>query len=263
MTTSHNNNLEKYTRFRAGEAASWGLLRDDTVYPIEGDLLGQHTVSGTGLPLEEAKRLAPATPPKILCVGLNFRDHIGGRPEPTKPELFYKPTTSLQDPGGPIILPEGVEEVHHEGELVLVIGKRLRNGDEKEAAAAIWGVTCGNDVSERNWQMGPRRDVQWWRAKGCDTFGPLGPVLVRGLNYNDLLLTTRLNGATVQQARTSEMIFSCTQVVSFVSQHLTLEPGDLVWMGTPGQTQPMRAGDVVEVEIEGVGILRNTVLNSK
>ena len=255
--------IEKYVRFRTAKGAAWGLLRDDQIFAVKGELLGKHTFSRTGVPLKKAKLLAPAVPPKILCVGLNFRDHIGGRPEPTKPELFYKPITSLQDPGGPIVLPAGTDEVHHEGELVLVIGKTLRKADEKHAAAAIWGVTCGNDVSERNWQMGPKRDVQWWRAKGSDTFSPLGPVLVRGLNYNDLLLTTRLNGAIVQEARTSEMIFNCAQVVSFVSQYVTLTPGDLVWMGTPGQTQPMHAGDSVEVEIEGIGTLRNSIQAGK
>ncbi len=123
-------------------------------------------------------------------------------------------------------------------------------------AQYIFGVTCGNDVSARDWQ---KTDLQWWRAKGCDTFSPFGPAIAEGLPYHDLLLTTRLNGEVKQQQRTSDLIFSVDQIVSFISQHVTLLPGDLIYTGTPGATSPMKPGDVVEVEIEGIGILRNGV----
>jgi 2-keto-4-pentenoate hydratase/2-oxohepta-3-ene-1,7-dioic acid hydratase in catechol pathway len=163
----------------------------------------------------------------------------------------------LQDPEGPIVVPSDSTDLHFEGELVLVIGKRLRHASKTEAADGIFGVTCGNDVSERNWQRGPDKDVQWWRAKGCDTFTPIGPAIVTGLNYGNLRLRTRLNGEVVQDQSTADLIFDCATVVSFISRYITLEPGDIVFTGTPGQTQAMKSGDVVEVEIEGVGVLRN------
>jgi 2-keto-4-pentenoate hydratase/2-oxohepta-3-ene-1,7-dioic acid hydratase in catechol pathway len=142
---------------------------------------------------------------------------------------------------------------------VVVIGRTVRNASREEAAAAVFGVTCGNDVSDRNWQRGAGKDVQWWRAKGCDTFAPLGPVVVTGLDYSNLLLTTRLNGEVVQQQRTSDLIFDVPTVIAFVSRYLTLNQGDVIYTGTPGNTSRMQAGDVVEVEIERIGALRNPI----
>jgi 2-keto-4-pentenoate hydratase/2-oxohepta-3-ene-1,7-dioic acid hydratase in catechol pathway len=250
---------QRYVRFQTPSGSAHGLIRDEKVYRISGDLLGSHSVAKAGTPLKKMKLLAPIVPTKILCVGLNYRSHIGGRREPANPEIFLKPNTSLQNPGGPIILPPTSTDVHYEGELVLVMGRKLFQADEKKARAAIWGVTCGDDVSERAWQMGENRDLQWWRAKGSDTFAPIGPEIVRGVNFDDVLLTTRLNGQVVQQARTSDLIFSCARIVSFISQFVTVEPGDIVFTGTPGSTQRMKDGDVVEVEIEGVGVLSNPV----
>jgi 2-keto-4-pentenoate hydratase/2-oxohepta-3-ene-1,7-dioic acid hydratase in catechol pathway len=140
-----------------------------------------------------------------------------------------------------------------------VIGKRATRIPVEEARAAILGVTCGNDVSERDWQGGAAKDLQWWRAKGADTFAPLGPCVVTGLDYSNLLLTTRLNGQVVQQQYTSDLLFDIPAVVSFISQWVTLEPGDLIFTGTPGSTSKLNPGDVVEVEIEGIGVLRNPV----
>src|SRR6202042_1059468 len=148
------------------------------------------------------------------------------------------------------------EDVHFEGELVVVIGTTVRHASREQAATSIFGITCGNDVSDRNWQRGPGKDVQYWRAKGCDTFAPLGPVIVTELDYADLLLTTRLNGRVVQQQRTSDLIFDVPTVISFISRYVTLAPGDVIYTGTPGSTGRMKPGDVVEVEIEGIGILR-------
>jgi len=174
--------------------------------------------------------------------------------------MFYKPTSSLQYPDGPIALPPDAEDVHYEGELVVVIGKTIRRATPDEAVAAVFGVTCGNDVSDRNWQRGPGKDVQYWRAKGCDTFAPLGPWIVTGLDYSDLMLITRVNGEIAQEQRTSDFIFDVPTVISFVSRYVTLVPGDLIYTGTPGNTRRMQPGDVVEVEIEGIGTLRNPVV---
>jgi 2-keto-4-pentenoate hydratase/2-oxohepta-3-ene-1,7-dioic acid hydratase in catechol pathway len=143
---------------------------------------------------------------------------------------------------------------------VIVIGKRLRNGNRQQATDAIFGVTCGNDVSERDWQNGPQKDLQWWRAKGADTFGPVGPYVVRGVNYSNLLLQTRLNGEVVQKQSTSDLLFDCPTMVEFASRYVTLEPGDIIFTGTPQTKKKMTRGETVEVDIEGIGVLRNKVV---
>jgi 2-keto-4-pentenoate hydratase/2-oxohepta-3-ene-1,7-dioic acid hydratase in catechol pathway len=146
--------------------------------------------------------------------------------------------------------------VHYEGELVVVIGKTAKNVSVEDASDYIFGVTAGNDVSERDWQ---RDDLQWLRAKGSDTFGPVGPVLVSGLDYNDLRVETRLNGEVRQAESTADLIFDIDTIVSYVSRYVTLCPGDIIFTGTPGSTRAMQPGDVVEIEVQGVGVLRNTV----
>jgi 2-keto-4-pentenoate hydratase/2-oxohepta-3-ene-1,7-dioic acid hydratase in catechol pathway len=234
-------------------------LEADGVRKISGPLFGEHKMDSRKLPLGEVKLLAPIEPPKIFAVGLNYRSHLGSRPAPTRPEIFYKPITSLQDPEGPIVIPKGAANVHYEGELVVVIGKGLANVSAEQARAGIFGVTCGNDVSERDWQGGAEKDLQWWRAKGADTFAPLGPAVVRGIDYGKLKLQTRLNGEVVQEQLTSDLLFDCPAIVSWISRYVTLTPGDLIYTGTPGSTRKMKPGDVVEIEIEGIGILRNPV----
>ena len=170
----------------------------------------------------------------------------------------------LQSPDGPITIPPDAQNVHYEGELVLVIGRRTRHASPEEAAQSIFGVTCGNDVSERDWQNGSLelKDLQWWRAKGSDTFGPLGPAIVTGIDFSNLLLTTRLNGETVQRQFTSDLLFPAPEIVSYISRWVTLEPGDMIYTGTPGSTKKMNPGNMVEVEIEGIGVLRNKVVAS-
>jgi 2-keto-4-pentenoate hydratase/2-oxohepta-3-ene-1,7-dioic acid hydratase in catechol pathway len=190
---------------------------------------------------------------------LNYKSHLGSRTPPSVPELFYKPITCLQNPEEPIVIPSDSKNTHYEGELVLVIGKRIRNASPEQARDAIFGVTCGNDVSERDWQGGASKDLQWWRAKGADTFGPAGPAIVRGLDYGKLMLRTRLNGNVVQEQSTSDLLFDAPAIVSFASRYVTLTPGDLIYTGTPGSTRAMKDGDVVEVDIEGIGVLRNPV----
>jgi len=251
-----------YARFEHNGKKSYGSVADGRIEELHGGLLAPPRFTGRHFALDEVKLLAPCEPPKILAVGQNYVSHLGERKTPKNPEMFYKPITSLQDPGGPIELPADAEDAHYEGELVVVIGKTVRNATREQAAAAVFGVTCGNDVSERNWQRGAGKDVQWWRAKGCDTFAPLGPVIVTDLNYSDLLLTTRRNGEVVQQQRTSDLIFDVLTVICFVSRYLTLTPGDIIYTGTPGNTRSMQPGDVMEVEIEGIGTLRNPVVRS-
>jgi 2-keto-4-pentenoate hydratase/2-oxohepta-3-ene-1,7-dioic acid hydratase in catechol pathway len=207
----------------------------------------------------ETAGLPHCAPSKILGVGLNYRSHLGGRELPPTPELFYKPPSALIASGESIVIPRDASDVHFEGELVVVIGRRVRNAPREEAAAAIFGVTCGNDVSDRGWQRGPQKDLQWWRAKGCDTFAPLGPAIVTGLDYGNLMLETRVNGKMAQRESTADLVHDCPSIVSWASRWVTLLPGDLIYTGTPGNTFALKPGDVVEVEIEGIGVLRNPV----
>ncbi|HYZ83328.1 MAG TPA: fumarylacetoacetate hydrolase family protein [Bryobacteraceae bacterium] len=253
--------ITRYVRFKRGSAASYGILQDDTIQPIRGDLFGDVRPAGTSrFKLSDVTLLYPIVPPKVLAVGLNYKSHIGTRVAPANPELFFKPTSCLTGPGQPIVIPSDSQNTHYEGELVIVIGKPASRVTRDQARDAIFGVTCGNDVSERDWQNGPKKDLQWWRAKGADTFGPCGPCIVRGVDYGNLMLRTRLNGDVVQEQSTSDLLFDCPSIVSFASRYVALAPGDLIYTGTPGSTKKMKPGDVVEVEIEGVGTLRNPVV---
>ena len=252
--------VTRYVRFRRDRTTAYGILDGDTIRELEGRPFGAHKETGTKHKLAEVKLLFPCQAPKVLAVGLNYKSHIGNRTPPANPELFYKPVSALQNPEDPIVIPRGAKNVHYEGELVIVIGKRARQVTVEQAREVIFGVACGNDVSERDWQNGPQKDMQWWRAKGSDTFAPLGPCIARGLNYSKLLLQTRLNGKVVQKQFTSDLLFDCPAIVSFASQYVTLVPGDVIYTGTPGATTAMKPGDVVEVEIEGIGVLRNRVV---
>lgn len=247
----------RYVRFRRGQTIAYGVLEGEMIREIRGDLFGEHRETGARHKLSAVKLLCPCTPSKVLAVGLNYRSHLGQQKPPSKPELFFKPITCLTNPGDPIVIPPDARNVHYEGELVVVIGRRARNVTEAQAREVIFGVTCGNDVSERDWQ---KDDLQWWRAKGTDTFGPLGPAIARGIDYSKLDLQTRINGQVVQKQNTADLLFDCHAIVSFASRYVTLEPGDVIYTGTPGTTRAMKPGDVVEVEITGIGVLRNPVV---
>jgi 2-keto-4-pentenoate hydratase/2-oxohepta-3-ene-1,7-dioic acid hydratase in catechol pathway len=251
--------MKKLVRFQHAQTTAYGVVDGETVQPIAGDLFGSQQPSGAALPLSDVKLLFPVKATKIFAVGLNYKSHLGSRPAPAQPEIFYKPITALQNPGDPIVTPPQSKNMHFEGEMVAVMGKRCSRISVDEARGAVLGVTCGNDVSERDWQGGPAKDLQWWRAKGADTFAPLGPWVVTGIDYSKLLLITRVNGNVVQQQYTSDLLFDVPAVVSYISQWVTLEPGDLIYTGTPGSTSKLNPGDVVEIEIEGIGVLRNPV----
>ena len=250
--------VTRYVRYSVGAGApAYGLLEGTTIRELSGDLFGSPRPTGRSVALSDAKLLAPVVPSKVIAVGLNYRSHLGTAQPAAYPGLFAKMPTSIVGPDAEIVIPAGATNVHYEGELVVVIGRRAKNVSVADAGQYIFGVTAGNDVSERNWQQA---DLQWFRAKAADTFGPLGPILVKGLNYNDLLLRTRLNGQVVQEQRTSDLLFNVHTIVSYISQFMTLEPGDVIYTGTPGTTRAMKNGDTVEVEIEGVGVLKNKVV---
>jgi 2-keto-4-pentenoate hydratase/2-oxohepta-3-ene-1,7-dioic acid hydratase in catechol pathway len=259
-STGLTQSVTKYVRYSHGGATSFGILEGDAIRELRGDLFANPKPTGRRLKLAEVQLLAPVEPSKVIAVGLNYKTHIGDRPAAEYPGLFAKLPTSIIATRADIVLPADAKNVHYEGEMVLVIGKRAKNVPLEDAKSYVFGVTAGNDVSERDWQ---KADLQWFRAKGSDTFGPLGPAIATGLNVDDLLLQTRLNGETVQSQRTSDLIFPVAQIVSYVSRYVTLLPGDIIYTGTPGTTRPMKPGDVVEVELEGVGVLRNTVAQGK
>ena len=213
------------------------------------------------LPLEGAKLLSPSDASKIVCVGQNYRKHAAemGKPIPEEPLIFMKPPSALNGAGRAIVLPPASQEVHYEAELALVIGERLSRVSEAEAFKGIFAVSCFNDVTARDIQ---KREIQHTRAKSYDTFACCGPWMVRGLSPNDLRVQARVNGETKQDGRTSDMIFSPAKLVSFISHVMTLMPGDLISTGTPSGVGPLKAGDVVEVEVEGIGTLSNPVERS-
>ena len=204
----------------------------------------------------------PCAPTKIVGVGLNYRAHAleMGKPLPAEPLLFLKPPSAVVGSGTPIVLPRGYERIDFEGELGVVIGRRARDVPLASALDYVVGFTCALDITVRDLQ---KRDVQYTRAKGFDTFCPLGPVIARGLDPSRLRLVTRLNGAVRQDSSTADLIFPVPALVSFISAVMTLEPGDVISSGTPPGVGPLSPGDVVEVEIEGIGVLRNPVVGAQ
>lgn len=249
----------KIVRFRHHDRELYGVLEDDSVRPLEGVPLGARPASGAApIPLREVRLLAPVSPSKIVAIGVNYRDHAQemGRELPKEPMIFIKPSTAVIGPGDEIVYPPQTHNLHYEGELAIVIGKPARHVSENEARNFILGYTCMNDVTARDLQ---RQDVQFTRGKGFDTFAPLGPAIETELDPSDLALETRLNGEVRQKSRTSNLIFGCNFLVSFVSQVMTLLPGDVISTGTPSGVGPMKLGDTVEVEIEKIGCLRNAV----
>jgi len=220
----------KYVRYSQAGKASYGILEGETIQELKGSFFVGVERTGKSVKLADVKLLAPTEPSKVIAVGLNYKSHLEGDPAPAYPGLFLKLPTCIIAPEENIVFPPGAEDVHYEGEMVLVIGKKTSRVSKADAPDAIFGVTCGNDVSERRWQD---NDMQWFRGKACDTWGPLGPAIVTGLNYNDLLLQTHLNGEVRQKQRTNDLLFDVSTIVSYVSQYVTLFPGDVIFTGTP------------------------------
>ncbi len=254
----------RIARFTTGEDPRFGVVEDDVIAVVTGDpLFTPIQYTGERVPLDDARLLAPVIPrSKVLGVGRNYVEHAAemGNDVPAEPLVFLKPNTSVIGPGDPIVLPAQSREVHYEGELAIVIGRLCRDVPAERVHEVILGYTCANDVTARDLQRG---DGQWWRAKGFDTFCPLGPYLVTGLDLaqaGDLALTTRLDGEVVQQTRTAQMVFDITRLVTHISAAMTLLPGDVILTGTPAGVGPITAGQRVEVEIEGLGVLSNPVV---
>ncbi|MGL4513024.1 MAG: fumarylacetoacetate hydrolase family protein [Lacipirellulaceae bacterium] len=251
---------DRWLRFEHNGAATYGVVEQDGfVAVVEGEPWESPTKTGERVALSSVKPLVPTEPTNVLGGAFNFRSHLGERTAPTKPEFFWKPASCLIATGEAIALPSDATDAHYEAELVIVIGRRVEHATETEAAAAIFGYTCGNDVTERTWA---KTDVQWWRAKATRTFGTVGPEIVTGLDWSKLRVQGVHNDRVAQDEAASDLLFSPAQIVAFASRYVTLLPGDLIYTGSPGATQPLRAGDTFEVRIEGVGSLVNPVVTA-
>ncbi|MGI1677799.1 MAG: fumarylacetoacetate hydrolase family protein [Cellvibrionaceae bacterium] len=249
-----------YLRYEHNNKSSFGILIGDTIEELNGDILENPKPTGKKIKLNDVKILTPIEPSKVIAVGLNYKSHIGDRSPLEYPGLFTKFPTSLIAHEENIIAPKDSTNLHYEGEMVLVIGKKASKVSVEEAKDYVFGISIGNDVSERGWQ---RSDLQWFRAKGSDTFGPIGPYIVTGLDPDNLLLETRVNGEIRQSSNTDLLIFNVATIVSYISQFVTLLPGDIIYSGTPGTTKAIVPGDIVEISLEGVGVLRNGVVKEK
>jgi 2-keto-4-pentenoate hydratase/2-oxohepta-3-ene-1,7-dioic acid hydratase in catechol pathway len=250
----------RIARFSHNDVIRFGIVDEGELVVLEGDpMFAGYDTTGERVPLADVALLAPVIPrSKIVCVGRNYRDHAAemGNDVPTSPMLFFKPNTSVIGPGDAVVLPRHSDFVSYEGELAAVIGRIAKNVSADDALAHVFGYTIANDLTARDWQ---KSDGQWARAKGFDTSCPLGPAIETDFDVNgSAVITTRLNGEVRQQGPISDMIFSLAQIIEFASAAFTLLPGDVILTGTPAGVGQIAAGDTVEVEITGLGTLRNT-----
>jgi 2-keto-4-pentenoate hydratase/2-oxohepta-3-ene-1,7-dioic acid hydratase in catechol pathway len=247
-------------RFRFGDRIATGVseLGSDTIRVLRGTFFEDPVLTGEEVPFDDVRLLAPVLPSKLVCVGRNYAAHAAefGMEVPKEPLLFLKPSTSVIGPGDPIRLLPISRRVDHEGELAVVIGRIARNVKTEDAAKHILGYTCANDVTLRDLQ---RTDDQWARAKGFDGSCPLGPWIETDLDPTDVRVETRVNGDIRQTGQTSDMVFGVATLIEYVTSFMTLLPGDAILTGTPEGVGRLQPGDVVEVEVEGVGTLSNPV----
>lgn len=249
----------RFVRFSVGhEAPRYGWIYEDHVGPIEGEPFGEFRRLEAGMPMDRVKLHAPVKPGKIIAVGRNYADHAKERgvDVPEIPLIFLKPPSTVIGPGEAIILPPQSSHVDHEAELAVVIGKTGRWINPEKALDHVWGYTVANDVTARDLQQ---RDGQWTRGKGFDTFCPLGPWIDTEIDISDRLVRCRVNNEIRQVGSTRDMVFSVQQLITFISSVMTLDPGDVILTGTPAGIGPLKAGDVVDVEVEGIGLLSNPV----
>jgi 2-keto-4-pentenoate hydratase/2-oxohepta-3-ene-1,7-dioic acid hydratase in catechol pathway len=249
----------RFVRYQAKNTPhSYGWIREGAIGQITGDIFADYRRVESYTPLDQVTLLPPVTPGKIIGVGRNYREHAAeqGVEVPEIPLIFLKPPSSVIGPEGMIQIPPQSKEVVHEAELAVVMGRKARWIHSEDAFGAIFGFTLGNDVTARDLQ---RRDGQWSRAKGFDTFCCLGPWIETDLDAADAMVTCRVNGELRQMASTREMVFSIPQLVAYISSIMTLEPGDIILTGTPAGSGPLKPGDKVEVSVEGIGAMTNLV----
>lgn len=250
---------KEFVRFRNKSGnEQYGELLGGQIQPLNSAPWTGGTADGEPVRMSEVSILAPVIPSKIICVGLNYHAHVkasySADEAPEYPLLFMKPPSSIIGPGEDIVHPPQSERVDYEAELGVVIGKAGRNITEDQAEEHIFGYTCVNDVTARDLQ---KKDKQWTRAKGFDTFCPVGPKIVTEIDFSDILIEGVVNGEVIQSGRTSLMIFKIPYLINFISSVMTLQPGDLISTGTPAKIAPMKSGDEIEVRVEKIGSLKN------
>jgi len=249
----------RFVRFQSGkEEPKFGWINGDRVGPLTASPISEYRRLDAILPLDQVKLLAPILPSKIICVGRNYADHAReqGAEIPEYPTLFLKPPSAVIGPDENIVLPPQSQQVEHEAELAIIIGKRGRWISEDQAKRYIFGYTIANDVTARDLQS---RDGQWARAKGFDTFCPLGPWIETEIDVSDVLISCRVNGDLRQMTSSREMIFPIPHLITYISSVMTLEPGDVILTGTPAGVGILKSGDKVEISIDGLGTLTNSV----
>ena len=255
----------RWLKFTADEQTSWGIIEGDRVIAVSGDPFGEWQRTPRAHALADVKIELPLMPRTFYCVGLNYLKHLkeaadkrGEVPNvPDRPEIGYRAQNALIAHDEDVVIPAtATEKIHYEGELVVVIGKKAKHLSEADAMSCVFGYTIGNDVSERSWQ---KADRGLWRAKNADTFKPMGPWIVTGIDPRDMTTHVRVNGKTVHSFPTGNMLFSAAEVISDVSRYNTLSPKDVVWLGTDEVPESVKPGDVIEIEITGIGVLRNRV----
>jgi 2-keto-4-pentenoate hydratase/2-oxohepta-3-ene-1,7-dioic acid hydratase in catechol pathway len=248
----------RLVRFRFGDRIATGVVEGEAVRALAGTFFENPVPSGEDIPLDDVRLLAPILPSKVVCLGKNYAAHAAefGGEVPEEPLVFLKPSTSVSGPGDPIPLPPISNRVDYEGELAVVIGRIARNVRAEEAFRYILGYTCGNDVTLRDLQ---KKDDQWARAKGFDGSCPLGPWVETELDPIDVHLETRVNGEVRQSASTSDMVFGVATIIEFVTEFMTLLPGDVIMTGTPEGVGKLEPGDRVDIVIDGIGVLVNPV----
>ncbi len=256
----------RWTRFSHQDTIHYGIVQGDAVAVVDGTPFGANSRTGQVLPLASVKLLPPVIPGNFYAVGYNYAAHVGEANEfmpstqklPTRPEVGYRSNNALVGDGDNVVIPASSDGViQFEGELVAVIGKTAKHVREEDALDYVLGFTIGNDISERVWQAADRT---LWRSKNADTFKPMGPWIETDVKLDDLVTTVRLNGAQVSQFKTNSMIFGVARFIAEITKYMTMHPGDVLWMGAEAPTLDMRAGDHVEVEISGIGVLRNPIV---
>jgi 2-keto-4-pentenoate hydratase/2-oxohepta-3-ene-1,7-dioic acid hydratase in catechol pathway len=255
-----------WCRFEARGYAGFGIVEDEFVNTIEGNPFAEYRTTQTRYPIADVKLLPPVMPGTFYCAGVNYRAHVekmaarrGTEPKfPARPDIGYRANNALIGHEDDIVKPrDSGPDFQYEGELVAVFGKRVKHVSREEAMDCIFGWTIGNDVSERGWQASDRT---LWRAKNSDTFKPMGPWIVTGLDPVDMKTTIRLNGKVMDSFDTGKMIFNAADFICEMTKYITVHPGDVMWLGTDGVPENMKPGDVVEIDISGIGTLRNRVV---
>jgi 2-keto-4-pentenoate hydratase/2-oxohepta-3-ene-1,7-dioic acid hydratase in catechol pathway len=258
----------RWVRFSINDKTAYGILEDAVIHEVTGDPFNGFAPTARDHALAAVRLEVPVIPRTFYCVGLNYTEHLNQMAAkgvvqasiPTQPDVGYRANNALIAHGEPIVVPrDATEAVHYEGELAVVIGKQAKHLSEADAFSCVLGYTIGNDVSERSWQ---RSDRTLWRAKNCDTFKPMGPWIETDVDLDAMQTIVRVNGVEKTRFRTNAMLFGIAAFISTMSRYLTLYPGDVIWMGTDGVSPNLKAGDVVDVEITGIGILRNPVAAS-